>query len=284
MPEPEPTRTLEPTLTSTLSPESTPTPVPTPAPTPETAEEPAPEAAQEQSIDTPLEFYIENRAHKFLEMYLYPGARRCSDRPVDYRETITVRVSEEDLAGDDVWYITVPQEQYAAKEYAYKSNGFKLTEVLGKTLVFTSEFQSTGGPSVKYWLKVKETVSGENDEAAEATLWRETLGENCFRVENRTGITMTELYLGYNGNLRGGLLNGWLYDGKWHTAQINPAYSDVSGPFLLRITLREQNTKPHQDYPNGVSYDWKLDSLDALRGGTLIFELDENGRPVFRIL
>ena len=40
----------------------------------------------------------------------------------------------------------------------------------------------------------------------------------------------------------------------------------------------------YYDNPAVESYDWKLDSLDALRGGTLIFELDENGRPVFRIL
>jgi hypothetical protein len=283
---PEPAAKPTPTSVAVRTPEPTPTPTPVPSPEPaptlEPAEEPAPEAAQEQSIDTPLEFYIENRAHKFLEMYLYPGARRCNDRPINYGDTVTVRVSEEDLAGDDIWYISLLFG--ASQEYDYKSSGFKLKEVLGKTLVFTSETMDDGWSLKKYWLTIKESSSDDNDEAAEAALRRETLGENCFRVENRTGISMTELYLGYNGNLREGLLNGWLYDGQWHTAQINPAYSDVSGPFLLRITLREQNTKPHQDYPNGVSYDWKLDSLDALRGGTLIFELDENGRPVFRIL
>ncbi|MBQ4450914.1 MAG: hypothetical protein II912_00905 [Clostridia bacterium] len=286
---PEPAAKPTPTSVAVRTPEPTPTPTPVPSPeptpTPEPAEEPAPEAAQEQSIDTPLEFYIENRSHKFTEMYLYPGARKCNDRPVNYGDTVTVRVSEEDLIADNVWYFTVPQEQYVAPEYAYKSNGFKLKEVLGKTLVLTRKSEATMGTAIRYWLTVKESASDEKDEAEEAAFRREILGENCFRVENHTGLSILELYLGHNGNLYLSLLNGWLYDGQWHTAQINPAYSGVSGPFLLRISLRAQHTSmQYYDNPAVESYDWKLDSLDALRGGTLIFELDENGRPVFRIL
>ena len=115
---PEPAAKPTPTSVAVRTPEPTPAPTPVPSPeptpTPEPAEEPAPEAAQEQSIDTPLEFYIENRSHKFTEMYLYPGARKCNDRPVNYGDTVTVRVSEEDLIADNVWYFTVPQEQYVA--------------------------------------------------------------------------------------------------------------------------------------------------------------------------
>ena len=41
---------------------------------------------------------------------------------------------------------------------------------------------------------------------------------------------------------------------------------------------------PYRTYPKTAIYDWQLEDLDALRGGTLIFEMNENGKPVWRIL
>ena len=80
------------------------------------------------------------------------------------------------------------------------------------------------------------------------------------------------------------MLNGWLYDGQWHTAPIREALLTLSGPFHLDIGIRLVSTNPYCMYQNSAFYDWQLENLDALRGGTLIFEMNENGKPVWRIL
>ena len=272
-----------PTASSTPTPSPTPTPAPTPsptlAPTPVPTQSPTPAPTKQV-----MEFYIENQSRRFSELYLYPGGVKCVSTPVEKGQTVTIRVSESDLAKDDIYYLSIPSDPNSAPEYAYKSNGFKLQEVLGKTLVFTSEFVSDGGPTVKYWLTVKDDPGVTINEAAEAAQRRELLGRDSFRVENRTGLSITELYLGHGDNLYGSLLNSWLYDGQWHTAPIREAFLAQSGPFHLRIGIRPVSTNPYRTYPEIAFYDWQLEDLDALRGGTLIFEMNENGKPVWRIL
>ena len=274
-----PTMTAKPTMTQTAAP--TPSLIPTPLPT-VTPEATSADIAELFMLTEPkpMEFYIENRVGTIYELYVYPAdagkGKARNTGVIKYGETFTVLLTAEECAKGGLWRISIPQQPGASEIYAYDSNSYTLSELLGRSFVFSSEVENWGKASVKYFF------TEQTDETKTATI-----PDSFFRVVNNTGKNMTELYLWQNNELSANLLYGWLYDGQKCSVQLNAEY--FASNIEVKLTVGLKATRG--SFPWGWSENNRADmytlmqtaTMQSLSGHTVIFTLDADGQPEYSI-
>ncbi len=278
-PTPTPTSTPVPSPIPTTSdiPSPTPTPSPTLAPTPTPAATPALYLLSEPKA---MEFYIENRVGTLYELYVYPvGEAKGKARNtglIKYGETFTVSLTAEECAKGGLWRISVPQSPGSSEVYAFDSNGYTLSELLGRSFVLSREVENWGMVSVKFFF------TEQSDETQTAAI-----PESFFRVVNRTGKNMTELYLGQDDKLTANLLFGWLYDGQKCSVQVDAECFASDTEVNLTVGLKATRGSFPWGWPENNRADMvtlsQTASLQTLFGHTVIFTLDAGGQPEYRI-
>ncbi len=234
---------------------------------------------------------IENRTKRsFEQFYLYRGDKldyrtveKRNTEPIGIGDTITVTLTEEEIENNEIWRFVMKNE-LDVMERMFFTNGFKLGEVMGKTLVLTNT------DNYEYYPKYSLEISGELPEDYYESL-HEILGSDCVRIENRTGVSIMECSLGYSVPYKNEADGDWLFDGQSLTFKPERCENDSAVTYTLRIIAKPKqywkivdgkmyelvNTDP-------VYYTWQIEDVSEVLGKTLIFETDNSGGVTYRVI